>query len=422
MARRQGYVAEFSKRYPEVPHLHVDAGHLFSDRAEAGDSHLSEDVVLGNQWVVRAFDKMQLAASNISARDIPQLQVAFTSDQYKKLAEEYPFTHAMISANIRATSGRYVPPAPYLVKSMNGPRLPRPLRVGITGLTERGNTRTKWEGYSVEDPRAAAKRIIPKLRAQCDFLVLLAYMGPATADLIAKENPGIDQILLANVFPYASPETKIGKTSVLQCINEGKSLGELRIYVDQTGAIKETKSRTISLNEIIPDDPATAELRAQARKELSVVQERIARSQARENNPANSLIAGEDAARASGRGAFVTAGGCQSCHDREYQIWQGSGHAHAFATLQRVKRENEADCISCHVTGYKQAGGFANIYSTPRLKDVQCEACHTQGSFHSTNPVLPYGKVSMPAGCVTCHTQENSPDFKLLEYWTKIKH
>ncbi|MBI4470799.1 MAG: hypothetical protein HY650_15905 [Acidobacteria bacterium] len=420
MARRQGYIAEFAKRYPQVPHLHIDAGHLFGERLDFSSKVLSEDIVLGNEWVIRALDPMRVAAANVSFQDLPQLDLSFSPQTYPSLVQTYPAVRGLISANIRPIKEGYPKLEPFTIREITGPRLPKPLRVGIVGFTERGRLQLAPKNFTVDDPFPAARKLVPRIRPKCDLLIALAYMPKPMASRLAQENPGIDIVLNANEYVLPGPPESFGKTKLLQCINEGKILGELRIYLDEKGRVRETTDRSISLDGAIPDDRLLAEIRENARKQLSAVQDRLARVQAAQLGAENPILG--TTAPGSGRRVFAGAGTCQSCHEREYQIWEESAHAHAFATLQRVRRENEQDCISCHVTGFEEPTGYVNIFTTPRMKDVQCESCHTAGSNHINNPVLPYGKVKMPDNCITCHNPENDPDFNLEAYWAKIKH
>lgn len=99
-----------------------------------------------------------------------------------------------------------------------------------------------------------------------------------------------------------------------------------------------------------------------------------------------------------------------------------SNHARAYATLQKVRQENNSECLDCHVTGFGRATGFVDMFSTPRLKGVQCESCHGPGSLHAARPAAGYGRWATPAGCTICHTWERSLNFEMSSYWVRIKH
>ncbi len=412
VARRQGYVRLFQKRYPDVPVLRVDTGYFFSDRRHPTTGDLTEDALLGNEWVVRAYDHMRLDVLNVSFHDLPQLARCLQPAEFRRHQAATPVVARWISANVVPRAGHHVRLRPYLIRQVSGGRLGnRPLRIGFIGVTEPGNYRGR--DFQVQDPWLAVRRLLPRVRAQADLVVLLAYLSQEGVERLARENPDVDVILASVGRPLWLEPRTIGRTYVAYSVYQTKLLGELRLYREAEKI--RVRARYVELDGLIPDDPSTEAVRAQARRELAAVQRRLAEQ------------AMGVAARAlhspSGDGAsFVGSGACRSCHTVAYYVWAESGHAHAFATLQKVKRENDPQCVGCHVTGYGQRGGFLTIFSTPRLQDVQCEACHGPASRHLENPTRPYGRVGVPEGCLPCHTRENSPDFEPVRYWAKIKH
>lgn len=107
---------------------------------------------------------------------------------------------------------------------------------------------------------------------------------------------------------------------------------------------------------------------------------------------------------AKGDPGYVGMDLCTNCHDDAKKVWDGTAHAHAYATLQKGFKEYNLDCVSCHVTGYDRPGG-STVTHVAELKDVQCEVCHGPGQLHSAKPE----KVKMPTPkpngdvCLTCH-------------------
>jgi hypothetical protein len=141
---------------------------------------------------------------------------------------------------------------------------------------------------------------------------------------------------------------------------------------------------------------------------------------------------------------YVGAGKCKMCHNgmmgnkqKVYDAWAATKHARAFASLkattpEQLKKMNEllkttvkdhpetdAACVSCHVTGYKQPGGYpgADSLKSAVVAFVGCEACHGPGSQHLAVPMSDKAgrKASMLVPtvetCKKCHTPELSPKF-----------
>lgn len=157
----------------------------------------------------------------------------------------------------------------------------------------------------------------------------------------------------------------------------------------------------------------------------------------------------------SGR-QFVGVQSCKSCHASAYEVWEGSNHAHATASLLEgrpeekgtwIDRTYDPECICCHATGWDAqdatpyADGFMEAKSTPHLVGNQCENCHGPASTHVNLETAwkksggPRGEALLkareelhitPAGaeksCLKCHDFANSPNFKFEDYWPDIEH
>jgi hypothetical protein len=102
--------------------------------------------------------------------------------------------------------------------------------------------------------------------------------------------------------------------------------------------------------------------------------------------------------------SYVGLEACTTCHPGPRQVWNGTAHAHAYATLSTQFKEFNLECVSCHVTGYEQPGG-SSVTHVDKLKDVQCEVCHGPGSKHAKNPTDKAAIVASPGGsvCLSCH-------------------
>jgi hypothetical protein len=118
---------------------------------------------------------------------------------------------------------------------------------------------------------------------------------------------------------------------------------------------------------------------------------------------------------------FVGSKACQACHGEAYDAWSQSRHAHAYQTLRDKKKEQQPQCVSCHVVEYGAKGGFLSKKLTPHLSNVQCENCHGPRKEHAGNPAI-RPKAQAKLVCETCHQGEHSPEFDYDKYWSKIKH
>ena len=120
---------------------------------------------------------------------------------------------------------------------------------------------------------------------------------------------------------------------------------------------------------------------------------------------------------------YVGSRTCKPCHEYEYQTWSEKGHAHAYATLEKVGSQYDPECIVCHVVGMEYESGFILEEETSHLKDVGCENCHGPGSEHVRTPAT--AKTTQPkSSCLDCHTPETSGEYAGNEqrYLEKIRH
>jgi hypothetical protein len=105
-----------------------------------------------------------------------------------------------------------------------------------------------------------------------------------------------------------------------------------------------------------------------------------------------------------GEASYVGVDVCTKCHAAARTVWNGTPHAHAYATLANQFKEFNLECVSCHVTGYEQPGG-STVTHVEKLQDVQCEVCHGPGSKHVTNPTDKTAILAVPnpSRCLDCH-------------------
>ncbi len=107
---------------------------------------------------------------------------------------------------------------------------------------------------------------------------------------------------------------------------------------------------------------------------------------------------------------YVGSLSCKACHDPEYEKWQNTSHAKAYATLEQAGSEADPECVVCHVVGMDYETGFQSLEKTGDLKDVGCENCHGPGSEH----IRTGGKAKSAgpkSGCTDCHTPEHSGEY-----------
>jgi hypothetical protein len=115
---------------------------------------------------------------------------------------------------------------------------------------------------------------------------------------------------------------------------------------------------------------------------------------------------------------YVGTDTCKMCHWKQYRSWAQTKMAKTFQDSLNAEQREDPECISCHVTGYKKAGGFENYKTTPQMAGVQCEGCHGAGSLYYTDQIMRNKYASLQLGmleqgakvCINCHN-EKSPTY-----------
>jgi len=102
---------------------------------------------------------------------------------------------------------------------------------------------------------------------------------------------------------------------------------------------------------------------------------------------------------------YAGADNCKMCHSDKHKEWSKTAHARAFDLLVNVEQEKNAECLSCHSTGYGK-GGFVDLTSTANLAGVTCEACHGPGAGHMGDKTK-IVRTPSAAVCASCHKDQN---------------
>lgn len=109
---------------------------------------------------------------------------------------------------------------------------------------------------------------------------------------------------------------------------------------------------------------------------------------------------------------------CAVCHEGPAETWQLTSHAGAFATLVKHGADRDPECVSCHVVGGDEPGGYTTTPPTPQLENVGCEDCHGRGGPHQSPDLVQDGDFE-PA-CAVCHNKKHSLGFSYAEFLPKV--
>lgn len=111
---------------------------------------------------------------------------------------------------------------------------------------------------------------------------------------------------------------------------------------------------------------------------------------------------------------------CIVCHESETRTWEFTKHSAAFDTLVKHGDDHDAECVTCHVVGDGEPGGFLLNTGTTYMEDVGCESCHGQGGPHISPDFVKEG--DFEPVCKTCHNPKHSLGFNYPSFVSKISH
>lgn len=263
LARRIGYLEGFKKRFKETPVVHVEAGQFWYN------SETNTPVITAqNDFVARAYSRWPVDVINLSRYDLLYANRILTKDGLAERTAAMPMIKNLISANGRFAADTLAA-QPFLIKEVKGPRikgLKKSLKIGFLGLAEPVHSNSGMMDITVKNMFETARQMIPKLRRQCDVLVILAHTEFAGALQLAKENPEVDVVIAGNAETVYNPRT-VGKTLVVCAAPGNTQEGDLRLYLSPQGRIS-FKFLSTNLDDLVPADAAAQAFAEEARNAL----------------------------------------------------------------------------------------------------------------------------------------------------------
>ncbi len=372
-----------------MPVLMLDGGDLMGKRNK-NDQHQS--LFLCEVTGDFGYDGIGLGEADLN------YGLAFLKEMIVKY--DLPFTNANV---VDRKTGELILPE-YLIVEKNGIKFGL---VSVLGTKHKIITMTDTDsGLDVKDPVATLRDVLPRMRKEVDTIVLLGHLGEGDTDTLIKEVKGIDLCIMGHSHRTLKTERVVDDTIMLSAPHEGRFVGRADIFVDDSnGQVMAVEVDLTSLDDAVEHEPEMA-LRVDAYK-ASFEEFKLAKRAAFPRD------------LGSEKESYLNSRSCKSCHEDTWNAYAESSHSTAFTSIRAKGQSNEPECILCHTTGYRYKNGYAEERPFNQLSNVQCEACHGYGTEHARD-----GKWRAQAqdSCVTCHDQENSPEFDYAVYWEKIKH
>jgi 2',3'-cyclic-nucleotide 2'-phosphodiesterase (5'-nucleotidase family) len=317
--------------------------------------------------------------------------------------------YAILCGNFVDAGGKAVFPA-YRVFTYGGKK------VGVLAVTDprlQHAVQGLPAGYKFVDPAPVLADGVRALREQegCAAVVLLYGGRKEQAVEVCKTLTGVDLIFFGNstISQRVPTETEAG-VPLYSAANRGKDFGEIQLTLKDDGTVVLSPMQVHELDKSYAEQPAIAARVAALKAELEGEKQRAQLIE---------QLARETSAEAVTE-AYLGTETCKRCHQAEYESFMQTAHAQALTSLEHDFQDNNPECVSCHVTGWQQPGGYGlDATNRNKLKGVQCEACHGYGTAHTRGQAAAAPPAAM---CLKCHDAANSPQFDYQRYWEQIKH
>ncbi len=295
------------------------------------------------------------------------------------------------------------------------------------------------------DPAVALPKVLAAMKAEKpDVLVVLSYDNVEASQAIARKYPELDVVVsAAGADDPGDDYEMIGQTLFFVSGMKGKHVNVVGFYPGEKVSVR--FERVELDQDRFSRAPKMRELMLKYQEQLKdewLDPSSETRTRAPEHPSENQ---------------FMGAKSCAQCHASAYEVWEGSNHAHATASLLDGRPEEEGtwidrtydpECLSCHATGWDAQealpyrDGFIDTLTTPHLAGNQCENCHGPGSQHvklesdwkksggALSEALTASRVAIRVTkaqaekkvCLKCHDFDNSPKFDFKTYWPDIEH
>lgn len=332
-----------------------------------------------------------------------------------------------------------------------------------------------------EARQAALRTSVADLRGRgADVVVVLSNLGRRPSRRLARAVPGIDVLVIGSLDAKAEPAADLereGDTLLVEASRHGAWFAALTLVpAGATGAWREVSEFVPGASKDFEERIAALEAnlrtwRQQAtlatqralpqfEADLGALRQRldVARKASTQGLPSGRLVAyrmiglpwsaatdqrvaaivkrydddiaylnlraaGAVPLPAPGEAGYVGQQVCLECHEAAAMFATSDPHGKAWATLEKVSKTQDLDCVPCHVTGYGKAGG-SNLGHLDNLTAVLCEACHGAGSLHVEAEKAGKGGhiLASPgsAQCEVCHTPVHAPRFSFDDYRKRL--
>jgi 2',3'-cyclic-nucleotide 2'-phosphodiesterase (5'-nucleotidase family) len=247
LSRRAWLLKQIDAAFPTVPKLLVDTGNFSDNPSEEGD--------IRTKGLLEGMGRLGYQVANVGERDL-----SLGYDDFVQRTAGSPIK--FVSANVVRQDTKAAAFAPYTIVELKRGGGKKPLKVAVTGVMRYSPVWLKagpdGTNLVIARPADQVRSLLPEMRKSADVVVLLAAMSKGDATQLANDVPGLDFVLGSYGGAYNYNEEVVGGARILYSGNQGKRIGETRVYLDAAGKVATTTSFMHFLTARYGDDPKMA--------------------------------------------------------------------------------------------------------------------------------------------------------------------
>jgi len=337
-----------------------------------------------------------------------EVDLSWGITELKKMSQKAKF--AFLLANLQDVKTKRPVFRSYLINEMGG------IRVGLFGLLSSrfsGNLDPHDKGaFRLTDPMEAARQVIEELKKKkCKVIIAIAHLDENEQQKLAEAYREAYFVVSGHERGLKREPVEVRNAQILSIGTRGEYLGWMDFFLkkkpDETRLL--SHYQIVTLRDFYGDHPQTAKLVEQFRADSKPLFLAESKSPSPEKDPGM-----QNRPYAYPISNYLGDASCLTCHQPQHDNWKKTGHARAYQTLVRDKRESDHTCLPCHTTGFGEVSGFADV-----LGNVQCESCHGPRRGHPDDGKK--GPVVSEKQCLVCHNPAKSPNFNYAPYLAKVR-
>ena len=226
--------------------LLLDCGAVFDSQQDRAESILNAMALMG-------YDALNLGSP----------EIFFGKEFLEHTRSHVPFP--FIASNLLSNGGGLPWAREYVIKEVGG------IRVAILGVFDPDDlmqlpsrSRDRLKELEAISPETALSRLIPEVKEKADLVILLSLLSAKKTHALVRAVKGIDVAISAgsddNIYFAKVPAGTSGGTVLLQAEPLGRTLGLVKMVLDEKRSISVGEKRRIPLDSSVPNNGEIARL------------------------------------------------------------------------------------------------------------------------------------------------------------------